>query len=228
MKRCVSRPPVGFTLVELLVVIAIIGLLVTILVPAVQTARRQAEVSKTAARINELAAACDRYFIDTGYYPGQDEPHQLTGHTPPGTYTGSQYLAKVLVAQGEVQFDSDDFLGPPLPADGYQLPPAMPADTISDRTSKEMPILYFPARRPETGLKQFKYGDNSIYFASDPSHPRYLNETLFKIYIRNKALDETPSSVDDDDLPFGDGKFIIVGPSYKGKYFAGGPTYPNL
>ena len=222
MKRCVSRPPVGFTLVELLVVIAIIGLLVTILVPAVQTARRQAEVSKTAARINELAAACDRYFIDTGYYPGQDEPGKLTGTPtlPPPHYTGSEYLAKVLLAQGEVQFGSDDFLDDG-PDDDLST-----GGTISDRTSKEMAILYYPARRPETGLEQFKYGDNSKY-VDDPDKPEYVPELLFRVYIRNAALD------DDDtfqvtDQPFGDGKFIIVGPSYKGKYFAGGPTYPNL
>jgi prepilin-type N-terminal cleavage/methylation domain-containing protein len=218
MKRCYPRPPVGFTLVELLVVIAIIGLLLMILVPTVQTARLQAEVSKTRARVNELAGACDLYHKDTGYYPGQNEPAELRGSTPAGTYSGSQYLAKVLLVHGGAEFTSGDFLDDG-PDDDLST-----GGTISDRTSKNLPILYYPARLAETALVQFKFADNEA--------PPGITEAMFWGYIRDPALNPPlgngTSVVPDSDRPFADGKFIIVAPNHKGEYFTGGPTYPSL
>ena len=218
MKRCLSKPPVGFTLVELLMVIAIIGLLMMILVPAVHTARLQGEVAKAQVRVTELAGACDLYHQDTGYYPGQDDPGQLLGSS--GTYTGSQYLAKVLLVHGGAEFTSGDFLDDG-PDDDLST-----GGTISDRTSKGMAILYFPARKNLTGLDQFMYADNDDQWPTDVNDPKHVTLDEFREYIWNPALpldNETPER-----KPFADGKFIIVAPDYKGEYFTGGPTYPGL
>lgn len=59
----------GFTLIELLVVIAIIGLLSTLAVVALGSAREKARDSKRLSDLKQVQTALELYYTDQGSYP---------------------------------------------------------------------------------------------------------------------------------------------------------------
>lgn len=59
----------GFTLIELLVVISIIGLLSSIVLASLSTARGKARDAKRKIEVGVISNAFERYYIDHDYYP---------------------------------------------------------------------------------------------------------------------------------------------------------------
>jgi prepilin-type N-terminal cleavage/methylation domain-containing protein/prepilin-type processing-associated H-X9-DG protein len=63
------RAKAGFTLVELLVVVAVIGILIALLLPAIQAAREAGRRSQCANNLKQMGLAADQYLDAYGAFP---------------------------------------------------------------------------------------------------------------------------------------------------------------
>jgi prepilin-type N-terminal cleavage/methylation domain-containing protein/prepilin-type processing-associated H-X9-DG protein len=83
----------GFTLVELLIVIAIIGVLVALLLPAIQSAREAARRTQCVNHLKQIALGAHEYEGQHGHYPHGMGPRTFTFKGPQhGCYRATAQL----------------------------------------------------------------------------------------------------------------------------------------
>jgi prepilin-type N-terminal cleavage/methylation domain-containing protein/prepilin-type processing-associated H-X9-DG protein len=101
----------GFTLVELLVVIAIIGVLVALLLPAVQSAREASRRSSCQNNMRQFGVAMQNYYLSFKQYP-PNSPWWVDGITiMPTDRKGSMLVKLMPYLEENVLFDRLDFTG---------------------------------------------------------------------------------------------------------------------
>jgi prepilin-type processing-associated H-X9-DG protein/prepilin-type N-terminal cleavage/methylation domain-containing protein len=127
-----ARPAAAFTLVELLVVIAIIGVLVALLLPAVQAAREASRRAQCQSMIRQWGLA-------------MQSMHSATNQLPEGNRANPRRVWVVLVwpyvEQGAMYAQFDQTVN-------FWEPPNTYTNTLDGIYAKYSPIYYCPSDRP--------------------------------------------------------------------------------
>lgn len=143
--RIIPKPRHAFTLVELLVVIAIIGILVALLLPAIQAAREAARLSECRNHLKQLTLGCLLHEQQYGFLPSGGWAHAWVGdaNCGPGKYQSGSWCYSVLPFIEEQAIYDMGRVGNPMDPAQYLIKHRGHAE----RMGKPVAVFTCPSRR---------------------------------------------------------------------------------
>lgn len=101
-RRVAIHPQAGFSLLEMIIVLVLMGLIAALVVPRLTGVLGKNKVRATKVQIELLANAVERFQIDVGRYPTQEEgltallvkPQDIDADSWDGPYTEKNFVPK--------------------------------------------------------------------------------------------------------------------------------------
>ena len=226
-----GRPPrPGFTLVELLVVIAIIGILIALLLPAVQAAREAARRSQCTNNMKQIVLALHNYHdVNKSFPPLLVQIGYINGAPVTGSLYHHTWLTKILpyLEQTSIYNRMDTRLpawdlsaglpGQPMPFAQQQVAalicPSEPGfSTVAE--TQNMAITCYAASEGADW-----WGGPRVWWTADPvnfpftvSNPEILGKDLAGIFQRTSpAWSQRPTATKMADITDGTSNVVAIG-----------------